>query len=369
MPREQGAAPSEAGRTAAALPAEEAAVVGGTARPDESRRAFRAPGAAGPVVRWVARAAGVVVGGLVLAWLIRWALEGPPDLTWAESPRPVPQGLATPPAREPARAPAVRPETNEAAPAVGTTRDDRPVALARDTLGKVAADTAEPSSRPPAAPSKRPPSEAAGAQTQDPPAIAADAGRAGATPPVERPRGPDGAAVGGATDAPRPARAPAADTPTGVDGARREATPAARGGSTSGPQPSDGTRVDAPPVARPATAGAPRTAAAGDTADSRRGAASASAAPTAQPTPLSAAPLPPLRLDELPASVRRAIPTLRIDGDVQSPSAASRLLVVNGQVLREKDTFVPGLRLETIGPDSAIFSWRGQRFQIPYPGR
>jgi hypothetical protein len=41
-------------------------------------------------------------------------------------------------------------------------------------------------------------------------------------------------------------------------------------------------------------------------------------------------------------------------------------LLVNGQVLRERETLIPGLRLEGIGPDSAIFTWRGQRFQLPY---
>ena len=89
---------------------------------------------------------------------------------------------------------------------------------------------------------------------------------------------------------------------------------------------------------------------------------------TPMPPPAAAAPLPPLRLDELPTSIRRAIPALRIDGHVQSPSAANRMLVVNGQVLREQDTLVPGLRLERIGADSAIFNWRGQRFQVPYAG-
>lgn len=96
------------------------------------------------------------------------------------------------------------------------------------------------------------------------------------------------------------------------------------------------------------------------------GRAGAGAPPAALTVAPSAAPLPPLRLDELPASVRRGVPDLRIDGVVQSPSPANRLLLVNGQVLREKEALVPGLRLETVGTDSAIFTWRGQRFQLPY---
>ncbi len=78
--------------------------------------------------------------------------------------------------------------------------------------------------------------------------------------------------------------------------------------------------------------------------------------------------LRPLRFEELPVSVLRLIPVLRIDAVVKSPSPANRLLLVNGQVLREKETLVPGLRLETIGDEGVIFDWRGQRFRVVYPG-
>ena len=46
------------------------------------------------------------------------------------------------------------------------------------------------------------------------------------------------------------------------------------------------------------------------------------------------------------------------------PQPGALPLVVNGQVVREGTTLAPGLRLESIGRQSAIFSIRGQRFEM-----
>jgi Type II secretion system protein B len=44
--------------------------------------------------------------------------------------------------------------------------------------------------------------------------------------------------------------------------------------------------------------------------------------------------------------------------------------VLNGQVVREGHSVAgaaqPGLVLEQIGPKAALFSYKGQRFQVPY---
>lgn len=71
------------------------------------------------------------------------------------------------------------------------------------------------------------------------------------------------------------------------------------------------------------------------------------------------------RLDEWTAEDRRALPALAIGGVVGSPDPAQRMLIVNGQVLREGDTLAPGLTLERIGPKAAVFSSAGRRFEIP----
>lgn len=77
-----------------------------------------------------------------------------------------------------------------------------------------------------------------------------------------------------------------------------------------------------------------------------------------------AASAPPRALAELPEDLRRQVPAMTIGGSVYSPQPADRMLIVNGQVTREGATLAPGLRLESIGRQSAIFSIRGQRFEM-----
>jgi general secretion pathway protein B len=51
---------------------------------------------------------------------------------------------------------------------------------------------------------------------------------------------------------------------------------------------------------------------------------------------------------------------------MDSPLPASRMLIVNGQVFREGDALAPGLTLQTIRLRSAVFEFRGQRFEAAY---
>jgi general secretion pathway protein B len=64
--------------------------------------------------------------------------------------------------------------------------------------------------------------------------------------------------------------------------------------------------------------------------------------------------------------VRQSVPQLAVGGSVYSPQPASRMVIVNGQVFREGDTLAPGLKLEQIRAKSAIFSIRGERFELPF---
>ena len=41
------------------------------------------------------------------------------------------------------------------------------------------------------------------------------------------------------------------------------------------------------------------------------------------------------------------------------------MLIVNGQVFREGSPLAPELQLEQIGAKAAVFSIRGQRFEVP----
>ncbi len=85
--------------------------------------------------------------------------------------------------------------------------------------------------------------------------------------------------------------------------------------------------------------------------------------PAAVPPP-AAAPLPSYR--ELPEATRRQLSPLNVGGAMHSPDPASRMLILNGQVVRQGDTVAPGLVLEEIQPRAAVLVFQGQRFTLPY---
>ncbi len=68
----------------------------------------------------------------------------------------------------------------------------------------------------------------------------------------------------------------------------------------------------------------------------------------------------------MPEDVRRELPALGISGSVYSDRPADRMLIVNGQVLRERDELAPGFMLERIQPKSAIVLHKGQRYVINF---
>jgi len=93
--------------------------------------------------------------------------------------------------------------------------------------------------------------------------------------------------------------------------------------------------------------------------------AKAASAPAVQPP---AAPAPPARLPalaDLPADLRQQVPPLVIGGSVYSPQASVRMVIVNGQVFQEGNSLAPELKLEQIRQKTAVFSIRGQRFEVP----
>jgi general secretion pathway protein B len=99
------------------------------------------------------------------------------------------------------------------------------------------------------------------------------------------------------------------------------------------------------------------------------------ATPGRSPTPApaaSAAPVAPAaeaRIPtqaELPEEIRRQLPALSVGGSIYSNHAASRFLIVNGQIFHEKDRLMPGLVLEQIKLKSAVLNYKGQRYSIAY---
>jgi len=83
----------------------------------------------------------------------------------------------------------------------------------------------------------------------------------------------------------------------------------------------------------------------------------AAAAPASAPVPT---------LAELPESLRRSLPPLKLGGSMYSDTPASRMLIINSVVYHEGDALAPGLLLETIGTRKAQLSYQGQRFTLDY---
>jgi general secretion pathway protein B len=171
----------------------------------------------------------------------------------------------------------------------------------------------------------------------------------------------------------RPADAATAPSPAAaVMPAPTPATaPAPRHASLAESTPVQQASVAAPrPAAKPANSARTRGAATPVGATPALAPVASAQAGSAPGPAVSAAPPPPPQripaLHELPADARRAIPPLVINGSVYSKNAADRFLIVNGQVVHEAQSAAPDVTLETIGPRAAVFSSRGQRFEIGY---
>jgi len=89
--------------------------------------------------------------------------------------------------------------------------------------------------------------------------------------------------------------------------------------------------------------------------------------PGPKPTAAPAAAEPRLpTLAELPADLRAQLPALAVGGSVYSPTAASRIVILNGQVFREGDHPIEGLTVEQIRLKSTVLAFRGARFELKH---
>lgn len=83
----------------------------------------------------------------------------------------------------------------------------------------------------------------------------------------------------------------------------------------------------------------------------------ASRAPGQAPA-ASAPPPPPVK--GLPADAPRIV----ISGSVYSPSSGQRMVIANGQVVREGAEVASGVTLEEVRPESAVLGFRGNRYNV-----
>jgi general secretion pathway protein B len=124
------------------------------------------------------------------------------------------------------------------------------------------------------------------------------------------------------------------------------------------------------PAARPAPVAAVEVPVALTTVAPRTGAPATAAiqvpAESTGPVP------PPVALPE-PAAPRRPappadLPALSFGGAFDSPDPKARMLIINGQVWREGDEPLPGLRLERISLHAAQFRYQGRMVEVAYDG-
>ena len=124
--------------------------------------------------------------------------------------------------------------------------------------------------------------------------------------------------------------------------------------------------VSAPPATLPA---APLSGASAKTAAPQAPVSATASNPTpafAQaPSPERPSVARPTKVADLTPDQRRELPTLVVNGSVWSDSAASRFVILNGQVLREGDAAAPGVVVEKLLPKSALLRWRGQLLELP----
>jgi general secretion pathway protein B len=69
---------------------------------------------------------------------------------------------------------------------------------------------------------------------------------------------------------------------------------------------------------------------------------------------------------ELPEEIRRDLPRVAINGSSYSGDAASRMVMINGQVFHEGDRLAAGLVLEKINRRSAVLAFKGWRYEIAF---
>jgi len=69
-----------------------------------------------------------------------------------------------------------------------------------------------------------------------------------------------------------------------------------------------------------------------------------------------------MALSELPASIRREIPSMSMALHGYASNPNDRLVMINDKMLRQGDSLMPGIRLEQITPDGVIISYKNYRF-------
>ena len=116
-----------------------------------------------------------------------------------------------------------------------------------------------------------------------------------------------------------------------------------------------------PPTPRPVIAATPKPAAVAPAV-----ALAAPKTPTATPTAAAASEPRIYAQSELPADIQRELPRVAINGSSYSGDAASRMVMINGQVFHEGDQLSAGLVLDKIRRRSAVLAYKGFRYEVMF---
>lgn len=84
------------------------------------------------------------------------------------------------------------------------------------------------------------------------------------------------------------------------------------------------------------------------------------------PSPQSTLPLRPAAPRPMATADASGRPPVKVSGSSYSQNPAHRMLIANGKVVHEGQEIEPGLKLETVGPRSAVLNHRGTLYNITY---
>jgi general secretion pathway protein B len=164
-------------------------------------------------------------------------------------------------------------------------------------------------------------------------------------------------------DAPTPAAAASLPQPAPIAVARQPQS--SRSTDAPTPRPAPPAALPAPPPrAAPAAPAEGRSEQSTERADARS--AVTAAPPGAVASGKGAEDKTVVRREQLPEDVKRNLPPLAVGGSMYSPEPAKRMLILNGQLVREGEKVAPDVVLESIQLRSAILRYKEQRFEITY---
>ena len=101
----------------------------------------------------------------------------------------------------------------------------------------------------------------------------------------------------------------------------------------------------------------------GGAAERRQGEARLAERPAVKTTPEAEQQRPVLSLQELPASIRREVPTLTIAFHLYAAHPDERRVLLNNVMLHQGESLSPGLEVDEITPDGVIMRYKGYRFR------